>query len=227
MSEKLSNLPVAEIVDPDGDYIYIVQYINDATPHWESRKIVPEDLNWELVLDEDGTSIANWTSIAGTWSADAGGYIKQTDTTAAYRMLRYTSRVFPGTAFVMQAEVRFPTAATTSRRALLGPLSAGGVSSTHDPWIGIGENSDLIIMQRGDQSLASEALTVNEDQWYTIRVEVLGNYVTLSVDGTRVYSIGVRGNASTEVLAHYASLVNYTGEVHYRNIKAWRLAGPA
>lgn len=188
----------------------------------------PTDLRatWQLVVDESGASIANWTSVAGTWSADAGGYLKQTDTTAAYRGLRLTADVDLGAGLIIQSDVRFPSSATTGRRAML-TVGDAAVSSTHALWFGLQEDTDALVFQRGDQAAGTEARTVNEDQWYTLRLYTQGFLGSLSVDGTLAKTVMMTPPASQSYTIDKVMLVNYTGEAHFRNIKVWRLSGPA
>lgn len=179
---------------------------------------------WTQVLDEPGTSLANWTVVSGTWAANAGGYLELTDTSAAYRALRLTAEVHAGAGIVAEAEIRFPTSATTGRRGMIGPSGDGLASATSSPWGGLGENSGLVYVQQGDAAAVSEVFTVNEDQWYRVRVSLVGTVVTVEVDGVMVKShrTAVDMRASDRLALHC-----FAGPVHFRNIRAWRLGGPA
>lgn len=183
---------------------------------------------WETVLDLPGTTLTGWTSLGGTWAANAGGYIEQTSTTGAYRGLRLDASIFPGSGLVTQADVRFPTGGASDSRAFLSALGLGDISSTHDPWPGLRTTGSTVYYQRGDQAtVTGPAITLNRDQWYTLRVEYLFHAVTLSVDGTRLFSNRIMIPTTQETHAYRFSLITYSGGVHYRNIKVWRLAGPA
>jgi hypothetical protein len=194
-----------------------------SNPSGSAPAAATED--WEVLIDQDGSSIASWTVSGGTWSADAGGFIKQTDTTAAYRGLRYNSDIDCGLGLIVQFDVRFPTAATADRRAMVDFGGSGGISAVHEPFVGLGENTDNVWVQRGDQSTSAEAFTVNEDQWYTVMALFLDGMVTVLVDGVYVRTARVTGPASSSPADKFW-LVNYTGEVHYRNVKVWRKALP-
>lgn len=238
---------LTELTAFTGDETFYVVEDDDGTP--ASRRITVENLaaalaarsefvaafaplantpQWTLVVDESGASVANWTSVAGTWSADAGGYIKQTDTTDAYRGLRITASVHPGAAMVAQAEVRFPTSAKTLRRAMLAIGSTAAVGSTTDIWAGVQEGAaDGTIIQRGDAGTATDSLAIAEDQWYTVRVSQFANVVTVAVDGTIISTYRATPTIATNpVAASWFMLMDYSGETHFRNIKVWRLDGP-
>lgn len=226
---------LTELTTFSGDETFYVVEDDDGTP--VSRRVTLENLatgiasylpntpQWTLVVDEDGTSIANWTNVAGTWAADAGGYIKQTDTTAAYRGLRLTANVYPGAAMIAQADVRFPNTATTGRRAMLGLCGSAAVSG-NEPWAGLQENTDASVIQRGNATATTNAMTVNEDQWYTLRVAMFGEIITVYVDGTAVQTLRVLQGSASETSSDKFTLINFTGEVHYKSIKVWRLDGP-
>lgn len=180
---------------------------------------------WQQVVNESGASLANWTSVAGTWAADAGGFIKQTNAAAAYYGLRFNTDVDPGGVLVVEAEIRFPSSATTDRRGLLAPASSGSISVTNDPWGGIAENTDNVFIHRGDQATLVEAFTIDEDVWYKVRVTLAGVVVGIQVNDVWVKS-GRLNVSSSQADASKLMLVTLSGEVHFRNIKAWRLIGP-
>lgn len=180
---------------------------------------------WVKVVDKPGTSLTDWTVVAGTWAANAGGYIEQTNTAAAYYGLVLNADVYAGAAFAAEAEVRFPAGAT-ARRGMIGPATRGVVATTSDPWAGPAINPSTVYVHRGDQEAVNDARTVAADTWYRCRVTLLGSFLTVEVDGVMHSTYRVTSGAGLNV-ADRLMLVNFTGPAHYRNIKAWRLAGPA
>lgn len=182
---------------------------------------------WETVVDLPGTTLTGWTSLNGTWNANAGGYIERTDTGASYGGLRLNASVFPGAGLVTQSEVRFPTGGSADTRAFLVALGLADYTSSHDPWPGVRTSGSTVYFQRGDQAtFTGPSITLNRDTWYTLRVEYLWHSVTLSFDGTRLFSQRIMVPTSQETNANRFSLITYSGQVHFRNIKVWRLAGP-
>lgn len=182
---------------------------------------------WETVVDLAGTTLTGWTSLGGTWAANAGGYIEQSSTTGAYRGLRLDASVYPGSGLVGQADMRFPTGGSADSRAFLALLGSGDISG-HSPWAGLRTTGSTTYIQRGDQATyAGPAFTLNRDTWYTVRVEYAWHTVTISVDGTRLHTQRVMVPTTQESEdSRRLSLITYSGGVHYRNIKVWRLAGP-
>lgn len=182
---------------------------------------------WQLVIDEDGSSLANWTNISGTWTSEAGPYFKQADTSATYRGMYYTTPLdLANGPIIMQADVRFPTSGTSDRRAGLAPVATGLLTGVSVAWGALGD-TDVSWISRGDQSNNSVSTTVADDTWYTLRVIVNGDVISVYKDGVflranRVSPTGALG----EEIAHFAQLWEYKGEIHYRNIKLWRLQGP-
>jgi len=254
-STELADLPAISssehaviVLDPDGtqEIVYVTAHTASATTatilrgqegttavshaqntSWVHGPVASDYSPWDLAVDESGTSIANWTSVAGTWAADAGGYIKQTDTTNAYRGLRLTADVVAGPGLVVEAEVRFPSSASTLRRAMFGLSVSGSVSATSDPWVGLQEGTtEGYVFQRGDQDAVILTATINEDTWYTVRVEQVGLLHSLSVDGTYVGAYRITPGQSL-VAANRLMLVSYSGEVDFRNVRAWRQIPPS
>lgn len=186
---------------------------------------------WETLINEPGTSLSAWTANGGTWAVDAGGYIKQTDTTLAYRGLKYNTAIGPAAGIVMQADVRFPSGGATGRRAMLAPVTAqGDVSGTSEMWGGLRTGATAgagaVEIQRGDQDTKEVTETVAVDTWYTVRTVVMGDLISVFVGGVYKRAWRIEPAATSMTLAEIPALINYTGEVHYRNIKLWRLTGP-
>jgi len=201
--------------------------VNDL---WIDTDAVPPNVSmWDQIVNLPGTTIAGWTVNGGTWAANAGGYIEQTGTAASYSGLFLDADAYIGSGLVFQAEIRLPTAGQpggTPRRAMLSMASTTSTSGVHSPWGGIQKGADGIVIQRGDQAAVGPvSATINYDTWYTVRTELMGSILTVSLDGTRLFSERL-GQAAADVLAEQVGLITYQAIAHYRNIKAWRLAAP-
>lgn len=186
--------------------------------------IVQNPLIWEKILDESGASISNWTNVAGTWAADAGGYIKQTSTATAYSMLRYTAALPSVGKIAMQADIRMPSSGQPAgvHRALLEVAGQGIASASNSRWGGVQDgngSTDQAMWQRGDQATGGAVMTINTDQWYNVLLICCGRDLLVSVDGVSRLSIQM---SAVDISSIYYGLVTYQGIVHYKNIKAWR-----
>src|SRR5438128_161152 len=66
----------------------------------------PAGGSWFQAVNETGSSFTNFTAISGTWSSD-GTIIKQTDTTATIRPVKYNTAQPLGYGFIYEAELQF------------------------------------------------------------------------------------------------------------------------
>lgn len=177
---------------------------------------------WVLAVDEAGLSLANWTVVAGAWSVDAGGFLKQTTAAAAYYGLRLTNPVSAGAASVAQMDVRFPTG-TVLRRAMFA-IGWDGVDDGTLPWAGL-DHQVGVVFQRGGTAATTDNVAIPDDTWIKLRVVAQGSLFTVYKDGVLVSAARINGQ-DTPQIAKYFGLVIYGGEVDVRNVKLWRLAEP-
>lgn len=198
----------------------------------DEASITGEGPSWTQVLDEPGTSLANWTTVSGTWVTNASGYIEQTATAGSYHGLRYTgpgAAIFQGGPLVVEAEIYMDTTgAAALHRAMIAP-GARAVLSGEDPWMGLTRGSAGFghVMQRG--TTAADVIpdaAVTENAWHVVRQTRTGTTIGQSLNGTfaAVGTVSITGPLTTS--AHNLMLISYAGPVRYRNIKAWRFNGP-
>jgi hypothetical protein len=176
---------------------------------------------WTQVVNEDGTTFANFTAVAGTWSSDET-VIKQTDTSANSRKAYYTTKI-PAASLLAQADVQLRSSGTDRQAGIM--MGFDGGAGTAAISIKLREGNDDIDIERDSQAVdRSISVTINVNTWYTLRVLREGNVVSVWLDGT------FKGSAvSTTNLANvdYFGLVTYQAEAWFRNIKAWNLTLPA
>lgn len=176
---------------------------------------------WNQVVNESGASLSNWTGISGTWSSD-GSVIKQTDTAASSRKVKYNTSIPLAAGILMQTDVQLKSSGTDRQAGIVmgfdGSTGAGAIS------VKLREGNNDIDVERDSQLVdRSIALTVNVDTWYTLRVLAFGNIVSVWVDGT--FKGNVRTSA-TLVNIDFLGLTTYQAEAWFRNIKAWNLSLP-
>jgi hypothetical protein len=199
--------------------------IEDSEASFAKKKVKKSNVSvaaspWELVLDEDGTSFANFTGATGTWLSDAG-VIKQTDATASVRRARYNTLV-PNGALVFQAEVQSKNNNGDSQVGFVigfDGTNAGGIS----PSIRIFDD-DVRVDQDAVAASATFSVTLAIDTWYTLRVVTIGPMTSVYLDGTL---LGTARTVVTNMNAAYIGLRTYNTAGWFRNIKAWTLTLPA
>lgn len=186
---------------------------------------------WDLILEDAGTSLTNWTVLSGTWSADAGGYLKQTNATGAYYAISYNTALPIGPGLMVEGEMAHSGNGATSGatgviRGMFAPTSDGTISSSfHHPLGGMDKGAGGQL-QRGNQVAwgAAHAL-VAAGVWTKYRLYVLGNLYTLYANGVPLQTRLI--NNLADVKSDRLMLVTYAGEARFRNIKVYRMAGPA
>lgn len=204
---------------------------------WVATPITKEKLDrggffWKPNFCDPLTAIAGWTARDGTWAADAGGFVKQTDTAGGnYRELRYdTEKRFHEV--WAECEIRVPSAGQPA----ISPHSAGivvewngndamgnaiiGFLSVHDTT----PASSNVEVQLGD-AVNGTSYTANlaEDVWYRLGLHVSGGAATIYVDGVEK---GAQFYANGLAAVYHVGLVTVEGIAHFRNFKLWTPAQP-
>lgn len=175
---------------------------------------------WSQVVNESGASFANFTSGSGTWSSD-GTVIKQTDTAASSRKAKYNTMT-AHSVIVFQSDIQIKTAGATRLGGLL--VGYDGGTGTSGLLVRLDEGNNVVEIYTDNAALTlSVAQTIAIDTWYTLRLYVAGNSVSVFVDGTLIGS----SRAGTAGSASFIGLFSYQAEVWFRNIKAWTLTLPA
>lgn len=180
-------------------------------------------IGWTLIVNEAGTALTNWTTVAGTWAVDAGGYIKQTATTG-YAGLRYNSRVPVGAGLVMQADMAWAGTVTDALRMFVAPASDAVVAASQAAYGGL-DAVNGVAFQRGQAAVEFAGSVPTAGTFYTVRSTLLGGYLTIALNGTPVGTFTAQPANDTRY--DYPMLVAYKGEARFKNIRVWRLDGPA
>lgn len=172
---------------------------------------------WTQIVDENGTSFANFTSLSGTWASN-GTIIQQTATGLTIRRCRITARK-PLSHFVASVEIRFPTGGDSVRSA--GMLwNWVGTDTTGGVYVALVDDVTNTYQIGRDAASApvNEATTVNLDTWYTILVRSSHNQVDLYIDASHVASASL---TTAEDVRHFIGLRAGGGTVDFRNFKVW------
>lgn len=175
-------------------------------------------ISWNKVVNEDGSSFANWTSVAGTWSSD-GTVIKQTNT-GTDKAAKYTTQL-PTAAVVMEADVYIVTA---NGYAGFFPGFDGTATGGAGQFVRLNEGANTVELQKGGTGpiAGGWAATININTWYTLRAVTIGPNISVYLDGTLIGS----GDVANYVPISFIGLWTYNCEAHFRNIHAWVLTLP-
>lgn len=183
---------------------------------------------WTQVVNETGASIANWTSVAGTW-ASSGGVLAQTGTSAIDTQLRYNNPV-PIDGLVMEAQIRL-TGGVSSNSAV------GFVIGVTNPWTN-GDRSFLLTNPNTGTGLFTNITTdvkngswgasgassaaLSYASWNTVRVTWSGGIASFYLNGVLAASIPTSTAVAVNNLNRpYIGLTGYSCAYEARNIKAW------
>lgn len=170
-------------------------------------------VDWVQNVNESGASIANWTSITGTWSSD--GTIIQQTVVAGWQELDFTALLPLGLPVIAEAEMRFPTAGQGTGSFIQCGFVVGSMGLILDKAAQTFEVTDWKV-----QDFRAPAMTIALDTWYKMRVVMVGDWVSVYKAGTLVLTARTGGAAN----ADYFRLVGYNSKADYRNIKLWTLS---
>lgn len=176
-------------------------------------------------VNQDGTSFASWTSVAGTWASN-GTLIQQTNAAASDKSARLTAKMTRAIS-LFEAEIRFPTTgqpAAPNYAGLILGMPAG--SSSGVPAVYIERNAASLVHfgHLGGSPVLDVSVTIALDTFYKLRALWTGGNMTVWLDGTLLgtaQDLGVSGDRT------YLGLLASGAVVDYRNIKAWSLTLPA
>ena len=181
---------------------------------------------WDLAIDQDGSSIADWTARDGTW-ASTSGEIRQTGTGASEFNLHHTASTPPMALVLAECEVWIPSGnATDDYIGMdLGIDAANSANTGIRVYLKRTGTSLLVATIQGGAETVQAAVTVNVDTWYKIRALAAGNRVSVWLDGTFKFSAVVTPNSLTD--ATYFGLFTALSTGHFRNVKVWTPTLPA
>lgn len=179
--------------------------------------------SWSLDVDEDGSSLANFTAINGTWSTD-GTVIQGIAASGTQAYHRYTPFVPVGAVF--ECEVQVASSSGTLNVAGLSIGFDGSTSYTNGAahvWLGLNSGAGVLRVSSAGSDRLSLTPTIAASTWYTLRV-VVGPPLAVYLDGVHLGSAGWSGGAPN---ASYLALFGFGGTFKYRNLKVWSRALPA
>lgn len=179
---------------------------------------------WTQVIDEDGSSFANFTAIDGTW-ASTGTVIQQTDTTDSIRRARHNTKI-ASPLLVAEVEVNFPSSgpAVCSAGLVLGWPGTSVGNYLYAVLVDDATNT-FQIGTDGSTPPVNETVTVARDTWYKVRAVKSGVSVAGYLDGTLIGAIS--GSPDVDVVSHFVGLRVFDGTVQFRNFKVWTPTLPA
>lgn len=174
--------------------------------------------SWGQVLNLPLTSLTNWTTESGTWTAETDRIRQASTVTNTYR-LRYGALVLPARA-VVDVEIR--TDAGNGWAGLsLGVLDTGG---TGGAGVYLSNNGTLVngarfevegVTDAGTTTLGS---TISYGTWATLRAVLTDGSIDAWVNGTHVATgrnlvqVGTRPRLS---------LISRSTDASFRNLKVW------
>lgn len=166
----------------------------------------------ELVVDEDGSSVANFTTSGGAWSTngteiewEAAGGVPGVSGTAVLSGFPLSPIA------VIEVDLRLGNSSGFIGVSSIGPDGAGigtcGAYISASAYFGGGRNSGL--------SLSSAT-------WYTARIEKVGDACRFLLDGSFAFRLSVAGSVGLSLFGIMPSLATNVGNPHkFRNLKAW------
>ena len=183
----------------------------------------PLAMLWSQVINEPGTSFANFTGGSGTWSSD-GIVIKQTNNSGGPYRARYNTNL-PIAYCVYEAEIQIKTSGAGDRAA--GLIIGFDGTNGSGLWARLHLNNDRLEIERDSATAIAQfsLAAVNIDTWYKVRLVTTGALVNCYVDSVLVGSAGNMPAASGT--AHYLGISSRDCEAWFRNIKAWVPTLPA
>lgn len=184
-------------------------------------------VNWNQLVNESGASFANFTANSGTWASN-GTIIQQTSTAVTtHRRARYNTIQPLGLPYLLEAEVRLPSAGQLTGTDILAGIYMGydGAAGSGGLFVGINDGTSGQGIQIERQAAVVIRLisnTINLDTWYKIRIANIGVFVSVYLDGVfKGNAISASINSSSP---DYIGLVTYNSIADFRNIKAWALS---
>lgn len=198
---------------------------------------VPQALGtvWTQVINELGTSLANWTQSSGSWSVASSAF--HIDTGAATkRDLRWTAKIAQS-ALIFQADIKMESTGGFTGGSLVG-LS---FNTTGAPSLGC-----LISMRCiGNLNPASTGVIYNEqpagvnggptaltnlfnlDQFYTLRIVAIGSVMDVYIDGIyKTTVMRVPWTSGTTFEHCFVTLLATNCRADFKNIKMYTLTLP-
>lgn len=187
------------------------------------------DIAWELVFEEDGTSLTNWTQVSGSWTVSDG--LRVDTTGGGYGRLKFNTAVddVMGTVWALEAELKME-ADSVGSDAPFGPLVYWSGSGSGAPTgqlfkAGGGAGTKQI---RGEFDAVSSLLgaftpspTWAFDAWHKLTLVGVGAQIEISLDDNLVGFFHATNLGFTA--PRYVGFVVNNCKAHVRNVKLWHL----
>jgi hypothetical protein len=179
-------------------------------------------VDWTLLVDEDGSSFANFTAASGTWGT-SGTVITQTDTANAWRRAKYNTLVPIGLPMVFEADLHVVSTTGTDRRVALGITDGTNVAGLAvELLVGIGVRIDRDAVS----TVRTITATIAHSTTYKLRLVLSGGiWLSVYLDGTLIGNTNLLFTTGFDADSEYLSLLSYGASVTFDNIKAWVLTG--
>ncbi len=165
----------------------------------------------DLVVDEDGSSLANFTTAGGSWSSN--GTEIEWETSGGGSGVTGTAILagFPlAPIAAIEVDVRLGNSSGYAGFDFVGP---NGVGLGRRVYVSA---ADYFYRTR------SLGLSLSSATWYTIRVEKVGDATRFLLDGTLEYRTSAPGSVGVSLWAFMPALSSNVGNPHkFRNLKAW------
>lgn len=185
---------------------------------------------WDTTVNEDGSSLSNWTQTSGSWSVASSAF-HVSGSAGAVKALRYTARV-AHSALVFQADVKMNSSGGfgADNRIGLGfnkpsNLSGGSIVTLRSTGALTPSSTGVIYTEQPDGTTAGpSSLTklFNLDQYYTLKVVAIGNAMDVYVDGVYLYTLLRKMDPVAGAIEYaYISLYSYQCDVDFKNIKLY------
>jgi hypothetical protein len=192
---------------------------------------------WNQTVNESGGSLANWTTVSGTWS-DVSDSFQVTTPANTNNILRYTPTVAQS-ALVFEADISI-----SSSGGFTG-ASAAGLVFDYDGGTGAGYGSSVFLMTPG-HSPGTDGVVYSEqpnmqvggpqfayrfafNTFYTLRVVAIGNVMDTYVNGVyQMTSYRTPYNAGTAplTLPYYIALRAANCTANFKNIHFYTMTLP-
>lgn len=190
---------------------------------------------WKLVINEDGSSLTNWTQVSGVWSVVSSAFHISTGATTV-RNLRWTPRIAQSV-LVFEADVNLNSGGGFAADNRVGftvnhsSIVSGGSLIVLRSTGALTPSTTGVIMteQPGGVTAGPTGLTnlFNLDQYYKLRVVAVGPVMDIYVDGVFKYSLLHKIDPAAPAIEYgYVSLYAYNCNADFKNIKMYTTVVP-
>lgn len=210
-------------LDTTNDKEYVALDVTAAAAVWvETTGGGSGGATWTQVVNEDGSSFANFTAATGTW-ASAGGKITQTDAAANWRRAKFNTKLAFGFPWIMEADL-FVVSTAGDTRVGLGisdGTNLGGLSVVLRVGTGVVVDRDSV------GTIRTFTATIAHSTTYKLRLVMGSGWLSVYLDGTLLGSVPLMASSGWDALADFMTLFSYSASVTIDNVKAWVLSGSA